>query len=188
MDGLKELVPAIVKNINLKALFLCYRLIYGSDVNELLLQGLYTNHTIVMVNFVVTIHLVPDFVEKLVVMLYQNTSFKHFRLATLGKGEFNLPIFGFGKTLGMNQTLEILQLDWFDSLVELDLEELVQLLIMDKNGNQVNLKLTNLTFMNFRFMNSFGASIAGILKRNSLIKHLNLKHSLIIESHVQELI
>jgi len=71
VDGLKELVPTIVKNINLKALFLCYRLVYGSNVNELLFQGLYTNHTIVMANFVVTIHLVPNLVEKLVVMFYQ---------------------------------------------------------------------------------------------------------------------
>jgi hypothetical protein len=71
VDGLKELVPTIVKNINLKALFLCYRLVYGLDVNELLLQGLYMNHTIVMVNFVVTMHLVPDLVEKLVVMFYR---------------------------------------------------------------------------------------------------------------------
>jgi hypothetical protein len=70
MDGLKELVLAIVKSINLKALFLCYRLIYGSDVTKLLLQGLYTNHIIVMVNFVVTMHLVPNLVEKLVIMLY----------------------------------------------------------------------------------------------------------------------
>jgi hypothetical protein len=35
MDGLKELVPGIVKSINLKALFLCYGLLYGSDVIEL---------------------------------------------------------------------------------------------------------------------------------------------------------
>ncbi len=111
MDGLKELVPAIIKNINLKALFLCYRLVYGSNVIELLLQGLYMNHTIVMINFVVIMHFVPNLMEKLVVMFYQNKSLKHFRLATLGKGEFNLPIFGFGKTLGMNHTLEIFQLD-----------------------------------------------------------------------------
>jgi hypothetical protein len=188
MDGLKELVPTIVKSINLKALFLCYGLVYGSDVIELLLQGLYTNHTIVMVNFVVTMHLVPDLVEKLMVMLYQKTSLKRFKLATLGKGEFNLPIFGFGKTLGMNHTLEILQLDRFDSLVELDLEELIQPLIMDENGNQVNYTFTSLTFMSFHFMSSFGASIVGMLRRNSSIKHLNLKHSLTTKSHAQELI
>jgi len=72
--------------------------------------------------------------------------------------------------------------------MELDLEELVQPLIMDENGNHVNFTLTNFTFMNFHFMNSFGASIARMLRRNSLIKHLNLKHFLTIESHVQELI
>jgi len=88
----------------------------------------------------------------------------------------------------MNHTFEILQLDWFDSLVELDLEELVQLLIMDENGNQVNSTLTNFTFMNFHFMNSFGDSITRMFRKNSLIKHLNLKHSLTTESHVQELI
>jgi hypothetical protein len=141
-----------------------------------------------MANFVVTMHLVLDFVEKLVVIFYHNTSFKCFKLATLGKGDFNLLVFGFGKTLGMNHTLEIFQLDWFNSLVELDLEELVQPLIMDENGNQVNSTFTSLTFMNFHFMSSFGASIAGMLRINSLIKHLNLKHSLRTESHVQELI
>jgi hypothetical protein len=70
MDGLKELVPAIIKNINLKALFLCYILVYGSNVIELLLQGLHMNHTIVMINFVVIMHLVPNLMEKLVVMFY----------------------------------------------------------------------------------------------------------------------
>jgi len=70
MDGLKELVPAIIKNINSKALFLCYRLVYGSNVIELLLQGLHMNHTIVMINFVVIMHLVPNLMEKLMVMFY----------------------------------------------------------------------------------------------------------------------
>jgi hypothetical protein len=141
-----------------------------------------------MADFVVTMHLVLDLVEKLVVMFYQTTSLKCFRLATLGKGELNLLIFGFGKTLGMNHTLEILQLDWFDGLVELDLEELIQPLITDENGNQANFTLTSLTFMSFHFMNSFGATIARMLRKNSLIKHFNLKHFLTTKSHVQELI
>jgi hypothetical protein len=153
------------------------------DVFESLLQGLYTNHTIVTASFFVLMHdLVPDLMDKFVVMLCHNTSLKEFTLRIGGgKGEHSLPISGFGKALGMNHTLEILTLD----NLQVDLEELVQPLIMDKNGNQVNSTLTTLCFYHV----SFSTSIAGMLRRNSSIKHLNLifRHDA-TESDVRELI
>ncbi len=187
VDGLKELVPAIVKSTNLKALSWGYGLNYP-DVIESLLQGLYTNHTIVTASFTVSMELlVADLMDKFVVMLCHNTSLKQFTLDIIGgKDEHNLPISGFGKALGMNHTLEILNLYIFR--VELDLEELVQQLIMDENGSQVNSTLTTLTFSGFSSMSSFGASIAGMLRRNSSIKHLSLQNSLATESDARELI
>jgi hypothetical protein len=186
VDGLKELVPAIVKSTNLKALDWSYGLHYP-DVIESLLQGLYTNHTIVTASFTVSRDdLVPDLMDKFVVMLCHNTSLKDFALNTGGgKVVHSLRISGFGKALGMNHTLEILRLH-VKLPVELDLEELVQPLIMDENGNQVNSTLTTLNF--FSFMGSYAARIAGMLRRNSSIKHLHLENFLASESDIRELI
>ncbi|CAM6023287.1 unnamed protein product [Sphagnum balticum] len=183
VDGLKELVPAIVKSTNLKALSWSFRTCEDPDVVEPLLQGLYTNHTIVTASFDVSTH---DVVDKIVVMLCHNTSLKRFALG----GEHNLPISGFGKALGMNHTLEILNFFWVNHRrsMELDLEELVQPLIMDENGNQANSTLTSLTFSGFSFVSSFAVSIAAMLRRNSSIKSLFLWSSLEIESDARELI
>ncbi len=94
-----------------------------------------------------------------------------------------------GKALGMNHILEILEFNCYVSSVKLDLEELVQPLIMDKNRHQVNYTLTNLTFLEFSFVNSFHACLAWMmLRKNSLIKHLSLKYSLTSESNAWELI
>jgi hypothetical protein len=186
VDGLKELLPAIVKSTNLKAISWGYGLRYP-DVIESLLQGLYTNHTIVMASFTVSMNdLVPNLMDKFVVMLCHNTSLKAFSLATRGGiGEHSLPISGFGKALGMNHTLEILNL----ISLQVDLEELVQPLIMDENGNQVNSTLTTLQFSDISFIMSSGASIAGMLRRNSSIKHLRLKYWWdATESDIRELI
>jgi hypothetical protein len=186
VDGLKELVPAIVKSTNLKALSWGYGLNYP-DVIESLLQGLYRNHTIVTADFAVPMDdLVPDLMDKFVVMLCHNTSLKKFTLyAKGGKGEHSLPISGFGKALGMNHTLEILRLAQFQ---QVDLEELVQPLIMDKNGNQVNSTLTTLDFLDISSIINSGARIARMLRRNSSIKHLSFIDSLGTESDVRELI
>jgi hypothetical protein len=183
VDGLKELVPAIVKSTNLKALSLYFHIDYP-DIVDPLLQGLYTNNTIVTATFGVSNdNAIPDVMDKFAVMLCHNTSLKHFTLSTFGS---NLPVFGFGKALGMNHTLEILELRFYEQ--ELDVEELVQPLIMDKNGNQVNSTLTTLTFSGFNFMSSYSARIAGMLRRNSSIKHLTLERSLATESDARELI
>ncbi len=48
----------------------------------------------------------------------------------------------------MNHILEILEFDCYVSSVKLDLDELVQPLIMDKNRHQANSTLTTLT-LNF---------------------------------------
>jgi hypothetical protein len=187
VDGLKELVPAIVKSTNLKALSLLSALHSGLDYPDIvdpLLQGLYTNNTIVMAKFAVSNHnAIPDVMDKFAVMLCHNTSLKHFTLHTL-RG--NLPVSGFGKALGMNHTLEILELRVV--ALQLDVEELVQPLIMDENGNQVNSTLTTLSFSGFYRMSSFSARIAGMLRRNSSIKHLSLRNSLETESESRELI
>jgi hypothetical protein len=183
VDGLKELVPAIVKSTNLKALSLYFHIDYP-DIVDPLLQGLYTNNTIVMAKFAVSNHnAIPDVMDKFAVMLCHNTSLKHFTLHTL-RG--NLPVSGFGKALGMNHTLEILELRVV--ALQLDVEELVQPLIMDENGNQVNSTLTTLSFSGFYRMSSFSARIAGMLRRNSSIKHLSLRNSLETESESRELI
>jgi hypothetical protein len=186
VDGLKELVPAIVKSTNLKALDWHYSENYP-DVRESLLQGLYTNHTIVNAHFGVYYNgLVLDLLDKIVVMLCHNTSLKQFTVNVLGpRPEHNLPVSGFGKALGMNHTLEILKL-MID--LEMDLEELVQPLIMDENGNQVNSTLTTLSLIGPSTMRSFGATIARMLRRNSSIKTLNLIQSLRTELDTRELI
>ncbi|CAN5976610.1 unnamed protein product [Sphagnum jensenii] len=182
VDCLKELVPAIVKSTNLKALGWSFRTCEDPDVVEPLLQGLYTNHTIVEASFDVSTH---DVVDKIVVMLCHNTSLKSFKLG----GFHNLPISGFGKALGMNHTLEILDFHRVNHpcFTELDLEELVQPLIMDENGNQANSTLTSLTFTGGSFASSFAVSIAAMLRRNSSIKSLLLWSSLEIESDAREL-
>jgi hypothetical protein len=183
VDGLKELVPAIVKSTNLKALSLHSRLDYP-DIVDSLLQGLYTNNTIVTATFGVSNdNAIPDVMDKFAVMLCHNTSLKHFRLDKRGTC---LPVSGFGKALGMNHTLEILELSAYE--LELDVEELVQPLIMDENGNQVNSTLTTLSILSFYPMSFFRAGIAGMLRRNSSIKHLSLQKSLTFESDARELI
>jgi hypothetical protein len=181
-DRLKELVPAIVKSTNLKDLSL--NSVLHPDIVDPLLQALYTNNTIVTARFDVSNHnAIPYVLDKFAVMLCHNTSLKHFTLDISGS---YLPISGFGKALGMNHTLVMLVLSAFH--LELDVEELVQPLIMDENGNQVNSTLTFLSFSGFYLMSSFGARIAGMLRRNSSIKYLILRNSLATESDARELI
>jgi len=182
VDRLKELVPAIIKSTNLKA-FTLSGLDYP-DIVDPLLQGLSTNNTIVTATFSVSYNNpIPDVMDKFAVMLCHNTSLKHF---TIEWFTTYLPVFRFGKVLGMNHTLEILDIRAFPA--EFDVEELVQPLIMDENGKQVNSTLTTLRFSYFHFMSSLGARIAGMLRRNSSIKHLTLKQSLATESDARELI
>ncbi|CAK9272315.1 unnamed protein product [Sphagnum jensenii] len=189
VDGLKELVPAIVKSTNLKALSFAWGLDYP-DIVDPLLQGLYTNNTIVTARFYVSFRnaAIPDFMDKFAVMLCHNTSLKHF---SLDISESYLPLSRYVNASGVDRSLELLQLQARDLLqlsVRETVEELVQPLIMDENGNQVNSTLTTLTFSGFFVMSSFSARIAGMLRRNSSIKHLTLERSLATESDARELI
>jgi hypothetical protein len=187
VDDLKELVPAIVKSANLKH-FSWFQIPDYPDLIESLLQGLCANHSIVKASFTMT-DFVPDLIDKFVVMLCHNTSLKEFILETKHrKHEHDLPMSGFGKALGMNHTLQTLHFRSWG--VELDLEELVQPLIMNENGNQANSTLTTLVISNVGFISiSFiPASIARMLRRNSSIKHLTLQKCLETESDARELI
>ncbi len=94
---------------------------------------------------------------------------------------------GFGNALKMNRSRQHLEV-CFSGHVELDLEELVQPLIMDKNGHQANSTLTTLAVSGFYAMSSVGPTFARMLQKNSSIKHLNLASSSTDESDVQELI
>jgi hypothetical protein len=95
---------------------------------------------------------------------------------------------GFGNALKMNHTLKSLIFSFCGSSIELDLEELVRPLIMDENGHQANSTLTTLAVSRLSAMSSVGATFARMLRKNSSIKHLDLRTSLTSESDVQELI
>jgi len=93
---------------------------------------------------------------------------------------------GFGNALKMNHTLQSLNFRFNYGSIELDLEELVQPLIMDENGHQANSTLTDLGITFARELSTM--SLARMLRKNSSIKSLDLRHCDTSESDVQELI
>jgi hypothetical protein len=146
-DDLKELVSTVVESTNVKAIYVsrdCRP--YTYDVIEQLLQGLYTNHTIMSAVFCIFSlwDTMIDVMDKSVVMLRHNIGLKRFSLQLQTNIEGRKKHFGFGNALKMNHTFQILQISFSDNSVELDLEELVQPLIMDENGHQANSTLTTL--------------------------------------------
>jgi hypothetical protein len=189
-DDLNELLSVVVESTNVMAIALYSKSRpYTHDVIEQFLQGLCTNHTIVRARF----HLISprntmiDVLHKSADMLCHNTGLKSFSLH-LPNIKSRKKHSGFGKALKMNRTLQHLLLYLFDTSVELDLEELVQPLIMDENGHEANSTLTTIDVTGLSTMGSVGATFAGMLRKKSSIKHLNLANFLRIESDVQELI
>jgi len=190
-DDLKELVSTVVESTNVKAIYVsrdCRP--YTYDVIEQLLQGLYTNYTIMSAVFCIFSlwNTMIDAMDKFVVMLCHNIGLKHFIFdlpSTIEGRKFHS---GFGNALRMNHTLEHLQLYFPSNSVELDLEELVQPLFMDENGHQANSTLTTLCVMGLSAMSSVGATFARMLQKFFSIKHLDLTISLTSESDVQTLI
>jgi branched-subunit amino acid transport protein AzlD len=91
----------------------------------------------------------------------------------------------------MNHTLQSLNFRFNYGSTKLDLEELVQPLIMDESGHQANSTLTDLgiTFATqLSTMSPVGATLARMLRKNSSIKHLDLRMSALRTSVVEELI
>jgi hypothetical protein len=186
-DDLKELVSIVLQSTNVKAIDV---LIQGPpdyhDVIEQFLQGLCTNHTIATVGFVRLSpgKLTSDALDKSADMLCHNIGLKRFSLKLFQNECTEMKHSGFGNALKMNHTLKHFEFG-SDGYVELDLEELVQPLIMDENGQQANSTLKSLALTG---LSAMGSTFARMLQKNSSIKHLDLKNSLTSESDVQELI
>jgi hypothetical protein len=188
-DNLKKLVSIVLESTNVKAIYVSGGTYSSCDAIKQFLEGLCTNHTIVSAEFGQSPRWKSiDVMDKSVVMLRHNIGLKRFSLQLPTNIEGRKKHSGFGNSLKMNHTLQILQLSFSDNSVELDLEELVQPLIMDENGHQANSTLTTLDVMGLSAMSSVGATFARMLGKNSSIKRLNLANSLTIESDVQELI
>jgi hypothetical protein len=190
-DDLKELVSIVLESTNVKAIDVWSgSRPDGHDAIEQFLQGLCTNHTIVSAAF----HLIflpnttIDVLDKSADMLCHNIGLKHFTLYLECDIKGTTKHSGFGNALKMNHTLQSLTLRFFYTPINLDLEELVQPLIMDENGHQVNSTLTALRVSGLSAMSSVGATFARMLQKNSSIKHLDLPRSSTSESDVQELI
>jgi hypothetical protein len=169
---------------------LSYRRADTHDVIEQFLQGLCTNHTIVRAEF----HLkcpqntTIDVLDKSADMLCHNIGLQDFKL-DLYQTEGRTKHSGFGNALKLNHTLTSLAFNFWKSSINLDLEELVRPLIMDENGHQANSTLTFLSVSELSHMSSsVCATFARMLRKNSSIKHLALRSSLITESAVQKLI
>ncbi|CAK9272304.1 unnamed protein product [Sphagnum jensenii] len=189
-DDLKEVVSTVLESTNVKAIrvFSGWQS-YNHGVIEQFLQGLRTNHTIVSATFnLVSPQNTTVVVDKSVVMLRHNIGLKHFGLLLSSDIKGITKHSGFGDALKMNHTLQRLQIHFHDNSPELDLEELVQPLIMDKNGHQANSTLTTLDVTGLFAMGSVGATFARMLRKNSSIKRLSLVQSLEFASYVQELI
>jgi hypothetical protein len=189
-DVLKELVSIVLESTNVKATeVLSDRRLDTHDVIEQVLQGLYTNHTIVTATFrLISRNTAIDVLDKFADMLCHNIGLKCFSLHLPPDFEGRKKHSGFGNALKMNHTLQFLQLHFPFHFVGLDLEELVQPLIMDENGHQANSTLTALHVVQLSAMSSVGATFARMLQKNSSIKDLDLTKSLTSESDGQELI
>ncbi|CAK9224936.1 unnamed protein product [Sphagnum troendelagicum] len=189
-DDLKELVSIVLESTNVKAIRVlsdCRRDTH--DVTEQFLQGLCTNHPIVSARFDVICpqNTTIDVLDKSADMLCHNIGLKYFNL-DLFETEDTRKHSGFGNALKMNHTLTSLAFNSVYGPINLDLEELVRPLIMDENGHQANSTLTTLAITGLSAMSSVGATFARMLRKNSSIKHLDLRWSLTSESDVQELI
>jgi len=189
-DDLKELVSIVVESTNVKAIHVrIVSLPDTHDVIEQFLQGLCTNHTIVRAWLQVasTQNTTIDVLDKSADMLCHNIGLQDFDLNPFNI-EGTTKHSGFGNALKMNHTLTSLAFNFSDSFIKLDLEELVRPLIMDENGHQANSTLTTLAITGLSAMSAVGATFARMLRKNSSIKHLDLRWSLTSESDVQELI
>jgi len=189
-DDLKELVSIVLESTNVKAIdVLSYRRPDTHDVIKQFLQGLCTNHTIVSATFRLRCRQNTTIVvDKSVVMLCHNTGLKSFTLWLPYDIEGPTTHSGFGNALTMNHTLTSLAFNFCNTSIELNLAELLRPLIMDENGDQANSTLTALDVIGLSAMSSVGATFARMLRKNSSIKHLDLRRSLTSESDVQELI
>jgi len=189
-DDLKELVSIVLESTNVKAIGVrSDRRPDTHDVFEQFLQGLCTNHTIVSASFslICPPNKTIDVLDKSADMLCHNIGLQGFYL-NLYETEGTTKHSGFGNALKMNHSLTSLALNFNDSSIKLDLEELLRPLIMDENGHQANSTLTTLHVIGLSAMSSVGATFARMLQKNSSIKHLDLMSSLTSESDVQELI
>jgi hypothetical protein len=189
-DDRKELVSIVLESTNVKAIYV--RSNRGADTHDVIeqfLQGLCTNHTIVSVSFqlIGPQNKTIDVLDKSADMLCHNIGLQYFNL-NLFQTEGTTKHSGFGNALKMNHTLTSLAFYFLVSAITLDLEELVRPLIMDENGHQANSTLTSLAVTGLSAMSSVGATFARMLRKNSSIKHLDLRWSLASESDVQELI
>jgi len=190
-DDLKELVSIVLESTNVKAIrVFTDRGADTHDVNEQFLQGLCTNHTIVSasLNRICPQNTMIDVLDKSADMLCHNIGLQEFILGLMETEGTTTKHSGFGNALKMNHTLTSLALNFRNSSIKLDLEELVRPLIMDENGHQANSTLTTLAVTELSAMSSVGATFARMLRKNSSIKHLGLGYSLTSESDVQELI
>ncbi|KAH8965359.1 hypothetical protein BDL97_04G115000 [Sphagnum fallax] len=190
-DDLKELVSIVVESTNVKAIHVSrVSQHYTHDVIEQFLQGLCTNHTIVSATLqpASTQNTTIDVLDKSADMLCHNIGLQEFILGLMKTEGTTTKHSGFGNALKMNHTLTSLALNFRNSSIKLDLEELVRPLIMDENGHQANSTLTTLAVTGLSAMSSVGATFARMLRKNSSIKHLDLRTSLTSESDVQELI
>jgi hypothetical protein len=190
-DDLKELVSTVLESTNVKAIHV-FSDCRSHDVIEQFLQGLRTNHTIVSARFdLVCPRNTTIVLEKSVVMLGHNIGLKSFSLWLPSDIKGTTKHSGFGNALKMNHTLQSLNFRFNYGSTKLDLEELVQPLIMDESGHQANSTLTDLgiTFATqLSTMSPVGATLARMLRKNSSIKHLDLRMSALRTSVVEELI
>ncbi|CAK9272298.1 unnamed protein product [Sphagnum jensenii] len=188
-DDLKELVSIVLESTNVKGIYVPRYRRPSNDVIEQFLQGLCTNHTIGSARFQLRCpeNTTIDVLDKSADMLCHNIGLKYFSL-DLMETEGTTKHSGFGNALKMNHTLTSLALDFWNCFIKLDLEELVRPLIMDENGHQANSTLISLRVAGLSATSSVGATFARMLRKNSSIKHLDLRWSLTSESDVQELI